>query len=216
MKTLLLVFMLILISGQPLLGGEYDCTENSISLYLSGASPVYWYYPESDPSGASLHYPMEGTFVFGGGFDLGWGLKEQIDLLVGFNQILRAPIGEALNEETGLYEKEAITLAVTPIYMNLRYKTPFQLYVGGGFNWSVIRLVDEGTPYAASGGFGLQGFVGLEMRGTSRASRSFSVFGELGYCIMSGFTNVIEGSSLAKRIQMNSGLYARVGVRKYL
>lgn len=217
MKRFLFIFILTLIIIQPVFALERECAKNSIAIYGAFGQPEYWAYPVTVDSKSAVHLPMEHTFVVGFGFDLGWGLSESVDMMAGFNQFLRSPVGSIEVEEGGetVLKEGPDTLAVTPIYINLRYKTPFQLYVGCGLNWAVIRMTDNEIPYAESGGPGFQAFAGLEMRGTSGAAMAYGLYGEAGYCHMTGFTNDIIDNSLVKITQNSAGLYFRAGVRKY-
>ena len=210
MKRLLIVLVLLLAVSLPAAGFEGDCTKNSFALYGALSQPEYWAYPANIGEGYEpIRFPLELVFAAGFGFDFGWGFNEKIDLTMGFNQFLRGPTADVDGNNGPDH------LAVTPIYMNIRYKTPFQLYFGAGFNWAVIRMEDNGLQYGESGGFGFQGFGGLEMRGTSGSAMSYGLFFELGYCYMTGSTHDLVDSTMTRIIQHSAGLYGRAGVRKY-
>jgi len=218
-QNILFLFMFLVIFTPPAAAeeGSSNGAENSVCIYGAMITSEYWAYPEGiEDSNLPIHFPIAPSPRMGAGLDMGWGINRNFDIFIGYNHFLRGQATDVVIEGKTYQGPDSVSFS--PIYVNIRYKTPFQFYLGGGFNYSIVGLTDDSVKYADAGNFGFQAFGGIEMRGTSGGATSVGLFGEIGYMIMTGFVNDVDsgtGSTIGV-IQKDKSIYIKAGIRKYL
>ena len=155
MKKVLLLTAILFLAVLPAVAeeGSGNGAENSVCIYGAMITSEYWAYPKNiGDSDIPIHFRLAPDPMLGMGFDIGWGINRSFDLQAGYNHFLRGS-GITVVKDGNTYEGPD-SVSFSPVYISLRYKSPFQLYFGAGLNYSVVGLTDNSISYADAGNFG--------------------------------------------------------------